>query len=113
MSDVGVFVIIVIVEIAIVIIVGIFCLPCFCIRFTEFLKKKPKQNSSPTAQASTLAMQNLTNNNSQTTISNPNDLVLNSEVVLNPKPKRTNTLNPPDSRDASLMNPFIIRMMNR
>jgi len=105
MSDVGVFVIIIIVEIAIVIICGIFCLPCIGKCFIRIFGKKLKH---PTTQASTLAMQNLTNNRNQTAILSPNDLVLrNSEVILNPRPKRTNTLNPSDSRDASVMNPLI------
>ncbi len=117
------------VEYIIVIILGICGTPFIFILLGIFsccLEKvygnKLIHNSSPATQASTLAMQNLTNRNrNQTTILNPNDLVLrvNSEVVLNPKPKRTNTLNPPDSRDASMMNPqaqngpFIIRMTNR
>ena len=115
MSDVVFYVII-------AIIVGIACLPIiFSYCSTKISEEKRIRNSSPTTRASTLAMQNLTNNSNQTTILNPNDLVLrvNSEVVLNPKPKRTNTLNPSDSRDASVKNPqaqngpFIIRMTNR
>ncbi len=114
MSDVVVYVLFIVPLIFILAVILVSC--CF-----EIFGKKRKQNSSPSTQASPLAMQNLTNNTYQTTIVYPNDLVLrvNSEVVLNPKPKRTNTLNPSDSRDASMVNPqaqngpFIIRMTNR
>ncbi len=64
-------------------------------------------HESPKDSSQIQAIQNLTNDNrhhTQITTLNPNDLVLNLEVSL-PKLKRTNTLNPPDSRDASVMDP--------